>query len=193
VSEGARIRYFCQVSETADREYAYLEALMQTGLGVRILPIGFIMFDMPEDQPGWARWKAMQKLFTDPIANRYVNIVCAPPGLMMGQPLQASQRSGLMVTPRGDLPTKAPGDDSFTAYTPGTALIQLYTLGVPNVAITGMWPEPPGKEETRVLRRYDAVITDSATESAQLSLRGIDAIHLPPEPDQLSRLLQDLL
>jgi hypothetical protein len=172
--------------------FDYLEALSKTGLGVAACPIGPAYLNA---EP----WSKVTQLFTPhPVAKDYVNIVVAPPNLFMGMRLRAVD-----VTPPSHLPF--PGEEiapavpqridpsSEVIYEPQTALSGLYTIGVPNIAVTLAWPKPPEDHEIRALAQYDAVFAPTAEDALALRALGVLAMHIPPDTDQLARILSWLL
>ncbi len=196
----ASIRYFCLMLPNggAGLGYAYLEALDQTGLGVRACPIGPAYL-------GADPWtKVTHLLFVGQVARQYINIVCAPPNLLMGTRLRATD-----VKPPNRLPAAGEETAPFefsasptlatvspaaeTVYEPQTALGGLYTVGVPNIAITLPRPKPPEDHEVRALAQYDAILCPTDADAASLRHLGLVAFNVPPEPGQLARIASWLL
>lgn len=173
--EVARIRYFCQLTleDAPLPSVAYLAALAKAGWGVRALSI----FGMPAPVGPWAPYAA---LFATPMAPAYLNVVCALPGMPMGAPRKASELAGAMRGPGGL--THAAGKDE-VVYLPQTALAGLFTVGVPNVAITVPPPRDSiSDEEWRTLERYDLVLTLTETMAELLATdHGVKAVVAPPE------------
>lgn len=199
----AVIRYFCLVLPNGGAQlgYDYLDALDRTGLGVAAQPIGPAFFMV---EP----WIKLNHLFAaSTIAPRYVNVVCAPPNLLMGKRLQVTDVKApgrlpapgeetrpfaLSATPRAVRQTPGQVEED-AVYEPQTALGGLFTVGVPNIAITMPRPKPPDEAEVRALNQYDAVIAPSSEDAAALRHLGIDAFHLPPDPKPLKRILDWVL
>jgi hypothetical protein len=184
-----RLRYFCMALPGAGRSagFEYLEALSQTGYGVKACAIGpaFLMS---------GPWPALMSLFTGPeqVAKRFVNIVCAAPGLLMGQALRAVD----VKPPAGPgLPSvgSVSQNTDEVIYRPQTALSGLYTVGVPNVAITAAHPILPDEHEVTALSKYDAILTITDEDARTLKHLGLLALYMPPEKDQLTRLMKSLL
>ncbi len=186
--QDAMIRYFCQVHPGAAGETpaGYLEALAATGRAVRAQPIGVANFDID------GRWRLLRHLFITPMTTPFVNVVCAPAGLSLGQrfTLKIDRRLGHVQT-RPDV-----------VYEPETALVGYYTLGCFNVAITSPFPAP-SPHELQALAKYDLVICPrpaDALELANLMLvqipvgvpRHARVLHVDPRPDLLGAQL-DLL
>lgn len=191
--DAAVIRYFCLVLPNggASLGFDYLVALEQTGLGVVACPIGPAFF-MAEP------WIKRNHLFRGgAIAKNYVNVICAPPNLLMGTQLRAVdvKAPGRLPGPgeeTGVLELSAPRASDPAAevvYEPQTALGGLFTVGVPNIAITMSRPRAPEEHEVRALGQYDAVIAPTAEDAAALRHLGIVAFHVPPEPGQLERIV----
>jgi hypothetical protein len=189
----AAIRYFCLVLPNGGAQLGleYLKALDATGLGVAAQPIGpaFLMA---------AGWIEVNHLFNyRPIAPRHVNVVVAPPNLLMGRRLNVTD-----VKAPGRLPApgeetrpfalsapQAPEGSDEPIYEPQTALGGLFTVGVPNVAITMPRPKPPEDHEVRALCQYDAVLAPTADDASALRHLGIIAFHVPADPAQLGKIM----
>jgi hypothetical protein len=193
----AAIRYFCLVLPNggASLGYDYLEAFDKTELGVRACPIGpaFLM-----SEP----WIKLNHLFhIGQIAKSYVNVVCAPPNLLMGTRLRVTDVKAPSRLPSPGEETKPfalsapiPGAASEdVVYEPQTALGGLFTVGVPNIAITMPRPKPPDEDEVRALCQYDAVLAPTADDASTLRHLGIIAFHVPADPGQLERIVNWIL
>jgi len=186
----ALIRYFCMVLPNGGAQlgFDYLEAFDKTGLGVRACPIGpaFLM------SGGWPKLTPL--FFIGQNAKRYVNVVCAPPGLFMGHVLRAIDvkpppdvlKSSLVSSEDTNPDAK---DIERIIYDPQTALSGLFTVGVPNIAVTMPKPKLPDEKETSVLRRYDAVLCPTVEDANALRQLGIIAFQMPPEPTLLARVV----
>src|SRR5271154_5548278 len=75
------LRYFCRVApgEMGDIGYRYLVELRRLSIATRALPIG------PAAALGFERrWYDISSSFTVPMVIPFVNIVCAPLGMLMG-------------------------------------------------------------------------------------------------------------
>jgi hypothetical protein len=157
--------------------FEVMVALRQAGLDLRVLSIGPAFLAYPP-------WRDHYELFQTELAERYVNIVCAPPGLFLGNPMRASEqhdRSKIQTTDR--------------IYQPPTALSGLFTVGVPNIAITLPRPRPPDLQELAVLKTYDVVLCpDSAmtVELLELGLENADFAALDDMPAVISRYVRAL-
>jgi hypothetical protein len=162
----ARIRMFCVTGPEGDKasdiSHAYLSALAQGSLGVRVLPLGptdlsaipprkevaglvgpiFAKELPPDDYDPMARWRLHAQCFTNPIHSNYANVVCCPPGTLHG--MNGTRRQFGM----------SKSDE--VAMRAGYALCDLFTPSVPNVAITGSDPLPT-EQELEALRKYDMV------------------------------------
>ena len=110
-------------------------------------------------------WDRVAKLFAKPTAplDEIVNIVCSPRGALLGA------RSA--------------------TYEPRTALSELYTPGVPNIAIVAAGGTGTGDEEA--LARYDLVVVPSDKACAVLTDAGITSHVVPPQdfPNEVELLL----
>lgn len=195
----AVIRYFCLVMPNggAALGFDYLEALEQTGLGVRACPIGpaFLMAEP---------WIKLHHLFAPgDFAQRHVNVVVAPPNLLMGTRLRVTDvvAPGRLPGPgeeTGELELsrarpRLPGVDEEAVYEPQTALGGLFTVGIPNIAITMPRPRPPEDHEVRALCQYDAVLTPTSEDASTFRHLGITAFHVPADPAQLGRIVSWIL
>jgi hypothetical protein len=193
----ARIRFWCLVLPTDGLQLGaeYLAAIDATRLGVRACPIGpaFLMAGL---------WPKFQNLFLGvfDVAKTYVNIVCAPPNLLMGTTLRAAdvmpnrdEKSRLIQGPKLPLAEGTKIEPHEPIYKAQTALAGLYTVGVPNVAITMARPKPPDEHEIAALLKYDAVLAPSDKDADDLGMLGVPAIYLPAEPDRLRAFLSLLL
>lgn len=182
----AQVRFFSLVMPNDTFGFDYLEAIHQTGLGVKGCPIGpaFLM------SPPWA---ALMHLFMKgELADVYVNVVCCPPNIMMGQALRPTE----MKPPPGMGPPISTSDRAKTeeyVYRPQTAFSGLYTIGVANIAITTLRPKPPDPNEVIALSKYDAVLTASEFDAEALKAVGILTYCAPPRPDGLQPILRALL
>jgi hypothetical protein len=194
----AAIRFFCLVlpSEGPQAGFDYLEALEATELGVRAAPIGpaFLMS---------GRWPELQHLFfIGQVAKSYINVVCSPPNLLLGHTLRAvdvapsQDERSRPDTSRAAPPVFAEGtsvDPLEPVYQAQTALAGLYTIGVPNIAITMPRPKPPDDHEIAALMKYDAVLSPSDRDADALGMLGVPAMHLPPETEKLKKFFSLLL
>jgi hypothetical protein len=164
--------------------FDYLDAFDKTALGVLACPIGMAYFAA---EP----WSDVGRLFMGRPAARYVNVVCAPPNLLMGQRLRASDAP--VLGSDGEVRAIPSGKTESIIYEPQTALAGLYTVGVPNVAITMARPRPPEDHEIRALAQYDAVLCPSSSGTEELQRLGVVAMHVPADAEQLKRLVGWLL
>jgi hypothetical protein len=161
----ARVRYHClavpgQRGSQPSLGLDVLLALRRAGLAVRALSIGPAFL-------AWPPWSDHLDVFAAELAPRYVNVVCAPPGLYLGVPMRASEDHG----------RKSEIKASDRIYRPPTALTGLHTVGVPNVAVTMPRPRPPDQHELVALRLYDAVLCPDpagAVEFMELGLENAD-------------------
>ena len=169
------IRFACVTIPSMDPEgiaFSYLKAIEGTGLGVRIMPIGVMHFGIPP-------WNAVPHLFLTALKTRYINVVCAEPGLRLGAAISAAQFS-------------VPGNGDEAAYEPPTALSGLFTVGIPNVAILSGKTLPEGKE-LESLKHYTAVVCPGDEGAGALAKAGVrSVVRIPPESDQLSRLFSGM-
>ena len=148
----------------ADISYNYVCALGDSGIPLRVIAIGGAMFQH------WEHWRGLNMLFQGDIDPGFVNIVCCPPGLITGRAV-----TGKAVAPAG---AKHHATDEIV-YQPDLALVQLWTKGQRNIAITGMYPTPPSEAEVEALKNYDAVLTPTEVEAEQLAHLGVDACAYP--------------
>ncbi len=195
VGQAARIRYSAMLGiDTPLPAASYLRALDATGLGVRVLSLLGGMVDLKQlNAHAVAPW-AHVGLFTAPVAERYVNIVAAPPGLMLGDAMRAVD----MRVPFGKTSHPNPhpiADKNEVVYTPQTALAGRYTVGVPNVAITCA-PTADAElapHERAALAQYSAVITHTQEHAIALEKAGVPVALLHPGRDDAARTLRVLL
>lgn len=188
------IRYFCVVTGTdGDRSREYLTALAATDRPVRAIPIG------PAFPPAWG---PLGRLFGTDLRYRFVNVVAAPPGFLMGSRLVSrdmepgtgvdleaidSASIGRALVELAHV--KVPGKGKEYVYEPQTALAGLYTVGCNNIAIVTSLHLPLDHKEVRALRRYGAVVVTGPEDKTYLDALGIDCIVVPPLPSELSLLL----
>lgn len=182
------VRFYCLAlpSDGPQLGFDYLEALDHTDFGVRACPIG-PAYLMAGD------WPRLLHLFTGPpLGGRdtegnlveFVNVVCAPPGLSLGFAMTARQVAG----PRDA--AAAPDD---VVYQPKTALAGLYTIGVKNIAITMPRPALPDEAECAALALYDFVLCPTSEDAEMLGTLGVPALHVPPDPQLLDKILRALI
>lgn len=190
------LRFFCCVAPgpVGEVPLRYLEALVGTGIPTMTAPIGLAFMGVMGP-----RWQALSHTFTTELVQPYVNIVCAPPGLLMGSPIRASDMQlsgperaellsdGLALPPA---PTEQGDDADEVVYKPQTALAGLYTVGVPNIAITDTRPKPPDTNELRALGRYDAVCCSSIADADALRRLGVDAEFRAPDARPWAELMR---
>ena len=181
----ATVRFFCLVLPPGHEQtgYEYLDALDRSGKRVVACPIGMAYFTS-------APWSGITRLFSGLTAPRFVNVVCAPPGLVMGARMRAADVKP-PLDPSGVAWRKELSQE--VVYEPSTALSGLYTVGVPNVAITTLGTKPLESSEIRALAQYDAVFTPSGNDAEALRALGIHSMHIPPDPALLGRLMGWLL
>lgn len=152
----ALVRYAC-VMRSLDKEgvgVPYLRALDGSGVGVHVLPVGAIQFTVPP-------WDEFQHLFVTSLQDRFINVVCCPPGCPL---------------PGRYLPTEKPP----------SAISGFFTVGVINVAICG--PGDYSTEEVEKLKLYNRVICPTEDVTKALEKRGVLARTIPPDPKKLSSL-----
>ena len=171
------IRFFCPVvpGPAGDAGYEALVAL-SARFPVRAIPIGSADFAC---EP---RWWAISHLFTAELRRPFVNVVCAPPGLILGARMEVGRGGGLPTAlaeniaacerlgQRLGLPDPLesamlrPPPREAVVYEPATALAGLRTAGCLNIAILPNGPrcfsdelEPADVEAVqRELADYDA-------------------------------------
>lgn len=202
----ARIRFFCVLGPRGgksvkgwwpDVSWLYLKALIDGEFAVRALPIGASYMNIPPSDPGWRHWKKVMHLFTEQLDADYVNVVCAPPGMVMGSRKTRGQLSparmeeldnmvpghpgaGAVAVHREMTAAAAASDAEEVVYEPSTALSSLWTEGKKNIAITGVSPKPPDENEIEALSRYDHVLSPTPNGAMALVQAGVDAIRLAP-------------
>jgi len=181
------IRMFLPVlpGTAGDIPFSYLTALRQLSLPVRALPIGTTAALTVEK-----RWYDISDSFTVPMSIPFINVVCAPAGLLMGvrMPIRKSLASdeGVPAELRqlvGGAARRARSSDGDVVYEPPTALTGLWTVGVKNIAII----YGNGKLEERelaMLAKYDRVL---AHESSPLPIA--ESLYVPPDPQRLAGIL----
>ena len=188
MADRPRVRFYCLAlpSDGPQLGFDYLEAIERTNLGVRACPIGpaFLMA---------GPWPRLSHLFMgEPLGlrDRFVNVVCAPPGLSLGFAMTARD-----VAPPPDLPgvMKPVEREEAIVYQPKTALSGLYTVGVKNVAITMPKPAPPDDPERQALLQYDFVLCPSAADAAAMGALKIPGLYVPPDAAILEKILVALL
>lgn len=175
------VRFFCQAVAADSIPFRYARALSES----RPIRVVSILGGMAAFTPG-SVWYQHQDWFGGVIEGPYINVVCAPPGVLLGSPLRASEMMPPQVAKLTGSPADAPDE---VVYTPQTAFCGLYTVGVPNLAITGVVPKPPRHHELACLRQYDTVVAPSTTDREALRLLGIDAMYVPAERDALEAIL----
>lgn len=152
--------------------FSYLKACLDTGLGVRVMPIGMVRFDI---EP----WCRVPHAFMPSLKADYINVVCAPPGIPMGAAVSATQFGNEQAKQEG------------AVYEPPTALSGLFTVGVANIAIlTGKGEISP--KELEALKLYESVVCPTEEGAEELAAQGVRAVSIPPESDQLSELFSGM-
>lgn len=181
VQKEALIRYFCIAlpGQKPQLGFEYVKAMDDAGLDVRVMSIGPAFL---ATKP----WSDVHHLFLTPLAKRFINVVCAPAGYMMGTTVKASDIAPPKSVVGGTEKTPAP---HAVVYRPQTALSNLFTVGVTNIAITRSWPQPPDTDELAVLGRYDAVVCPSDKDRLVFEQLGIDARVIDPESDEIAHFL----
>lgn len=162
-----------------DIAFRYALALRQHGL--RMLALGAAQFEFfapaARQDPTIKHWQHLANEFMAPIAERFVNIVCCPAGVPLGERMSAASF----------LPEGKDDDDRGYSYEPDYALHGLLTVGVRNIAITAgfhsqcdgtITPAEFSVRERTALKQYDAIITPYAEDLEALEGIGISARHL---------------
>lgn len=179
------VRYFCTVGPKGDLwsdvAYQYLVALVDSGITVRVLPLGGGMLSFP-GKP-YEHWRFRDDWFKGDLSPAFVNVVCAPPGQLQGQRITGRSVAPTRVVGMGggEVPSHllhqghAASDD--VVYEPAYSLIQLWTAGHRNIAITGATVATPSEEECSALRKYDAVICPTKVGAETLRLLDVMAYH----------------
>jgi hypothetical protein len=175
------IRYWCVIGPGIPRHYlvAFKEAFE-----VRAIPIGGMFMGSPNDD-----WAKVESCFSGPVGEPYVNVVCAPPGLMLGTTKKASEMqlspdemARFEGGPRPPIPQDTRDEEIYVAQ---TALIGLHTAGVRNIAITAAIPTPPNKHEVEALLKYDQVICATVEDTEALTKLGVPAGFCLPTAENL--------
>lgn len=150
--------------------FPYLEAILGTGLGVRLMPVGMVALWLPP-------WNQVPQAFVSTLSTHFINVMCVPAGLKVGATVSAAQFGN----------EEAQG----AAYEPPLALHGLFTVGVPNVAIV---PGDAGfdPKEIATLKKCTGVVCPTEEGAANLLSLGIQATVIPPESDQLSSLFSGM-
>ena len=172
--EDSLVRFACVTlpqMDTVNIAFDYCEAVADTGLGVRIMPIGVMHF-------GLEPWNRVSHLFLTALKTRYINMVCIEPGVPVGNNISVAQ-FGMRT-------------DEESAYEPPLALSGLMTVGVPNVAILSGLNMPEGKE-LEALKHYTAVVCPSEQGTEALKKVGVKSMTIPPDPDRISKLLSGMM
>ena len=72
-------------------------------------------------------------------------------------------------------------------------LLRLYTVNVPNIAITATYNGEPSDNEITVLQRYDAVLCPNVDETVAYQMLGVKATYMDADPAHLADLLRGFL
>jgi len=149
--------------------FPYLEAILGTGLGVRLMPVGLVALWL-------SPWNQVPEVFVSALRTRFINVLCVPAGLKVGATVSAAQF--------GNEAAKG------AAYEPPLAMQGLFTVGVPNVAIVRASEFDP--KEISTLKKCTAVVCPTKEDADALGICGVKAVVIPPESDQLSRLFSGM-
>ncbi len=179
------VRYFCIVGPRghvwSDIAHSYLLALIESGISVRVLPIGSAM-GFPRDD-AWGHWADVSEAFAGELVTGYVNVVCCPAGQVTGRRITGKAFSPPRVIgvgggeiPRHVLAVGARATDD-VVYEPELALAGLRTDGKRNIAITGLGASgnAPCDAEVEALKGYAAVIAPTEDSAETLRLLGVTA------------------
>lgn len=181
--------------------FSYLKAIDDTGLGVRIMPVGLALFDrLP--------WSEMPHVFTASISEPFINVVCVPLGVTLGVPVSAAKfTEGAPEKMRlgstweiGKGFCDALEKEAEGSYEPETAIKGLHTDNVFNVVIVD-GTSPMGQaelnalseEDCNALCRYSRVICSTPEGTTVLCKQGVPSATIPPESDKLAKLFADFL
>lgn len=135
-----------------DTVYRYASALLSASIPCLFLATNGAHFQDPR-----SRWFALRDRFMTRLASRYVNLVVAKP-----------DHPFLVVRDVG----KAESD---------FALAQLFTVGVPNIAVTTAEPTPDASV-VKALNVYHYVLTPTCEDATALMKRGVaNVVYCPPE------------
>lgn len=188
------IRYFCRVApgEAGDVSYLYLSELRRLSIPTRALPIGgaaALGFDR--------RWFDIGDSFTVAMAIPFINIVCAPLGMLLGTrtPLTAMGTStdlphelGQVLGPSARRTQAAPT----LVYEPQTAFVGLHTAGARNIAIVDGALDSPGETEIAALKRYDLVIVPDFLHETAHRISGVKTVYVPANANRLAEVIGEL-
>jgi hypothetical protein len=186
---GALVRYYFTIGPRAksqsrwwpDLSFEYLLAFRSAKVGVRAIPLGVAPFHIMDD-PEWRHWRTVQDSFSATLADRYVNVICCPAGLLMGRAVTPAQLAPAVIDGVPPAVTaiggKAANDWSVE---PMPTLVGAFTVGLRNIAITGCNPNEPTSAEIAALNRYDAVVAPTIGEAARLRELGAKAQGYSPD------------
>ncbi|MDP2607296.1 MAG: hypothetical protein Q8S00_32565 [Deltaproteobacteria bacterium] len=119
------------VASPIPKSVDYLRLLESSAHGVMAVPIGPVALNMPP-------WDELAHLFVNELADVYVNVVCAPRGVLIAPPVCFDQA--------------IPDASDFV---PGTIFAAFWTSGVINIAaVVG------GEGDSDALGRYDVAMLD---------------------------------
>lgn len=167
----SRVRFYCLAlpSDAPSAGFDYLEAIHNANISVKACPIGPVFIA--------GQWPKLMHLFAAPMpGDRYVNVVCSPLDLSLGF---AMSKAG--VAPPVGIPGSAPEGSREVVYAPKTAISGLYTVGVPNIAITSAPRRQASKGDLDALVKYDVVIVPNENDIESFHHLGIEVMLTPPE------------
>ncbi len=196
IPPAATIRYFCQMLPSGGKSllaYDYLTSIEKTGVGVKMMSIGPAFFHV---EP----WNQITHLYMAPLADCFINAVCVPTDFSLGVRVKAGEAAPNVPPTLQPVPDqsqavfpnieKSAEDAEKVVYEPQTAFAALFTVGVPNIAFTRVFPQrPPSDSEIQVLQKYDAVVTPFKDDIKVFALLGISAVVVHPESEDLAPLL----
>lgn len=184
---GANVRFYCLASirrpgnSWPNIAFYYLSALRDFDVRVRALTVGVGLLGQGWAPAGGANWSSVQDSFGAPLGELAVNIVCVPPGLMVGKRATRRQWAPPQIADQIKDGEQIVGQRA-------SALCEMWTEGPTNIAITAAEPEPTA-DELEALQKYDVIGTPA--DPAGLRALGIEASAV--DPSTLVGIVRSLL
>lgn len=179
------IRFYCRALPEVEPQlgFDYLEALDKAGLEVRGCPLGPVFLGQPP-------WNKLGHLF-QPVEwkrGEFLNVVCAPPGFLLGQALTQKQ-----IAPDPRIARDREKATTDIVYQPEKAIRGLFVPECPNVAVIPPQAISLEEDEVEMLKSYRLVFCPSRVGAQVLFGLGISAAYAPPDPAVLKDLLMPLI